>query len=79
MSMKLQSKLGGFMIVKAKLFKRLQSVREIAVLLLKGLELTLGPSASAAFDLHKTDVLLSWEELTRVMDLASRWSGSGWR
>eukprot|EP00983_Pelagomonas_calceolata_P071734 1151380-Pelagomonas_calceolata.AAC.1 len=77
MNMKLQSKLGGCMSVKTKLFTRLQSVEGIVVLLLGGLDLILGPGVFTVFDLHKMDVPLFWKELARVTDLGSRWSGCG--
>eukprot|EP00983_Pelagomonas_calceolata_P105173 1159101-Pelagomonas_calceolata.AAC.2 len=70
MSMELQIKPGGFMSVKSKLSKGLQSVR--------GLKLILGPVIFTIFDLHKIDVPQFWKELTRVTDLGSRWSGSSW-
>eukprot|EP00983_Pelagomonas_calceolata_P009034 293794-Pelagomonas_calceolata.AAC.1 len=63
--MKLQSKPGGCMSVKAKLFKRLQGVGEIVVLLLGGLQLILGPGVFIVLDLHEMDVPLFWKELTR--------------
>eukprot|EP00983_Pelagomonas_calceolata_P066204 1148912-Pelagomonas_calceolata.AAC.2 len=58
MGMKLQSKPGGCMSVKTKLFERLQSLggvddpshtkqNEVAVLLLEGLQLILGPAGPA--------------------------------
>eukprot|EP00983_Pelagomonas_calceolata_P055408 1144135-Pelagomonas_calceolata.AAC.1 len=72
MGMKLPSKLGGLVHVKTKLFKRLQSVGRVAVLLLGGLELALGPGAFTVFDLHKMDMPLFWKELTRVAGLGSR-------
>jgi len=42
---------------------------KIAVLLLGGLQLILGPGVFTVFDLHKMDVSLFWKELTRVTDL----------
>eukprot|EP00983_Pelagomonas_calceolata_P084202 1156315-Pelagomonas_calceolata.AAC.2 len=79
MGMKLQSKPGGCMRVKTKLFKRLQSVGEVAVLLLGGLLLVLGLDVFTVFDLHEMDVPLFWKELTTMADLGRRWSGCGWR
>eukprot|EP00983_Pelagomonas_calceolata_P050407 1141960-Pelagomonas_calceolata.AAC.5 len=79
MGMKLQSKPGSCMSVKTELFKRFQSVGEVVVLLLGGLQLILGPGVFTVFDLHEMDVPLFWEELTRVAGLGGRWSGCGWR
>eukprot|EP00983_Pelagomonas_calceolata_P051466 1142424-Pelagomonas_calceolata.AAC.6 len=36
-------------------------------------------SVFTVFDFHKMDVPLFWEELTRVTDLGSGWSGCGSR
>eukprot|EP00983_Pelagomonas_calceolata_P055666 1144254-Pelagomonas_calceolata.AAC.1 len=77
MGMKLQSKPGGCMGVKTKLFKRLQSVRGV-----DDPAHTLQNRVEGIFtvsDLHKMDVSLSWRELTGVMDLGSRQSGCGLR
>eukprot|EP00983_Pelagomonas_calceolata_P128303 1161498-Pelagomonas_calceolata.AAC.4 len=89
MGMKLQSKPGGCMSVKTKLFKRLQSVRgvgdashteqnKVALLLFGGLKLTLGPGVFTIFDLQKMDVPLFWKELARVTYLGSRFGGCSW-
>eukprot|EP00983_Pelagomonas_calceolata_P055609 1144232-Pelagomonas_calceolata.AAC.1 len=72
MGMKLQSKPGGCMSVKTKLLKRLQSVGGVAVLLLGGLKLVLGPGVFTAFDLHEMDVPLFRKELTRMTNLGRR-------
>eukprot|EP00983_Pelagomonas_calceolata_P030701 964210-Pelagomonas_calceolata.AAC.3 len=53
-------------------------VTEVAVLLLGGLKLILGPGVFIIFDLHKINVPLFWKELARVTDLGGRWSGCGW-
>eukprot|EP00983_Pelagomonas_calceolata_P052303 1142791-Pelagomonas_calceolata.AAC.2 len=79
MGIKLQSRLGGLMNVKTKLFKRLQSVRDVAVLL-GGLQLILGcwPGVLTVIDLNKMDVSLLWKELVRVTDLGGKWNRCGW-
>eukprot|EP00983_Pelagomonas_calceolata_P079648 1154780-Pelagomonas_calceolata.AAC.1 len=45
---------------------------EVAVLLLGGLKLILGPGVFTVSDFHKMDVPLFWKELVRVTDLGSR-------
>eukprot|EP00983_Pelagomonas_calceolata_P124510 1161112-Pelagomonas_calceolata.AAC.21 len=45
---------------------------EIAVLLLGGLQLILGPGVFTVFDLHEMDMPLSWKGLTRVTDLGKK-------
>eukprot|EP00983_Pelagomonas_calceolata_P045886 1139909-Pelagomonas_calceolata.AAC.2 len=52
---------------------------KVAVLLLGGLEVILGPGGFMVFDFPKMSVPLFWKELARVMDLGNRWSDSGWR
>eukprot|EP00983_Pelagomonas_calceolata_P044425 1139293-Pelagomonas_calceolata.AAC.1 len=51
---------------------------EVAVLLLGGLKLIIGPGVFRVFDLHKMDVPLFWKELAKVMGLGSRKNGCGW-
>eukprot|EP00983_Pelagomonas_calceolata_P080996 1155374-Pelagomonas_calceolata.AAC.2 len=50
----------------------------VEVMLLGGLELMRGPGIFTVFDIHKMDVPLFWEELTRVTDLGSGWSVCSW-
>eukprot|EP00983_Pelagomonas_calceolata_P043961 1139104-Pelagomonas_calceolata.AAC.7 len=50
-------------------------VTEVAVLLLGGLKLILGPGVFTVFDLLKMDVPWFWKQLARMTDLKSRWSG----
>eukprot|EP00983_Pelagomonas_calceolata_P102717 1158838-Pelagomonas_calceolata.AAC.11 len=75
--MKLQSKPGGCMSVKAMLFKRLQDIAP-AVLLLGGFRLILGPGVLAVFDLNKMDASQFWKELARVTDIGGKWNHCGW-
>eukprot|EP00983_Pelagomonas_calceolata_P013552 433839-Pelagomonas_calceolata.AAC.1 len=44
---------------------------KVAVLLLGGLKLAVGPGVFTVLDFHKMDASLIWEELTRVSGLES--------
>eukprot|EP00983_Pelagomonas_calceolata_P029531 925247-Pelagomonas_calceolata.AAC.1 len=69
--MKLQSKLGGLVSVKTKLFMGFQSVRGCGAVAWRPQADSWAGCVFTVLDLHKVDVPLFWKELARVADLGS--------